>query len=153
MIDVERLCFAYQTGGEELFGELDARFPTGALTVVTGESGRGKSTLLYLLGLMLTPERGQIAYSGHNVGTLPDRDRSAIRAGRVGFVFQDAALDQSRSVMDNVIEGALYAGVPRRVAQRRAQELLERFGVEIDHRRRPGEVSGEIGRASCRERV
>ncbi len=142
MIDVEDIEFAYAVAGIEFFGGLNATFPTGTITVVTGASGRGKSTLLYLVGLLLTPRRGRIRYDGVDVACLPDRLRSKARALNVGFVFQDAALDQSRSVLDNIIEGALYMGVPRSIAKDRAISLLQRFQIDLDPRRRPGEVSG-----------
>lgn len=112
------------------------------MTALTGPSGRGKSTLLYLLGALLTPNSGRICVGGVDVTTLGDADRAAYRAASVGFMFQDAALDPTRTVMDNVLEGALYAGVGRRVATTRALSLLVRFGVERRADGRPGEISG-----------
>ncbi len=140
MIAIEELRFGYR--GEELFSGLYWGFRPGTMTAVTGPSGSGKSTLLYLLGLFLTPQAGRVLLEGQPVDRLPDRQRSVLRAARVGFVFQDAALDPTRTVLDNVTEGALYAGLGRPEAIRRATELLERFGVELRADHRPGEVSG-----------
>ncbi|MGN8244246.1 ABC transporter ATP-binding protein [Cellulomonas soli] len=142
MLAVKDLAFTYRRGGEELFDGLSHTFAPGALTAVTGPSGRGKSTLLYVLGLMLQPTRGVVEVNGAPVSSLPDSSRASLRAHQIGFVFQDAALDPSRSVLDAVVEPALYAGVRRSTASTRARELLAALGVEdrVDHR--PGEISG-----------
>lgn len=142
MITAEDLRFRYHADAEELFGGLDHQFPEQCVSVVTGASGRGKSTLLYLIGLLISPTEGRIRFRDTDVGDLNDRSRSALRASSIGFVFQDAALDTTRSVLDNVVEGALYAGVRRRVAENRARRLLDHFGVELRSDHRPGEVSG-----------
>ena len=141
MITVDGLVFGYRRD-EPVIDGLTWTFPSGAVTGVTGRSGRGKSTLLYLLGLLLTPDAGTIVLDGDEVAGLPDRERSRIRAERIGFVFQDAALDPSRTVLDNVIEGAIYTGLPRTVATERAGTLLDRFDVGLRAEHRPGEVSG-----------
>jgi putative ABC transport system ATP-binding protein/lipoprotein-releasing system ATP-binding protein len=142
MIAVQDLRFAYRRGGEELFGGLNFVFDRGVMTVVTGASGSGKSTLLYLLGLLLTPSSGQVLYRGQPVGRLRDWTRSEIRASRIGFVFQDAALDQTRTVLDNVVEGGVFAGMKRRQARREALALMDRLDVQLRANHRPGEVSG-----------
>lgn len=142
MIRVSDLKFRYHASGEELFGGLTQEFEAGVFSVVTGLSGKGKSTLLYLLGLLLTPSSGAIELGGASTSGLSDRERSLLRSERIGFVFQDAALDSTRSVLDNVVEGGLYAGVDRRQAERRARQLLDRFGVELRDDHKPGEVSG-----------
>ena len=141
MTGVGDLHYGYR-GGEPILEGLSAEFPAGAMTVVTGRSGRGKSTLLYLVGMLLTPWSGSVTVDGEDVAGLSDGARSWLRATRVGFVFQDAALDPSRTVLDNVCEGAIYARADRRAATRHALELLDRFevGLRADHR--PGEVSG-----------
>lgn len=79
---------------------------------------------------------------GERVDALPDARRAAVRAHRVGFVFQDAALDPARRIVDSVVEPALYAGCRRGEVVGRARELLDQLGVgqRADHR--PGEISG-----------
>ena len=141
MISLESVSFGYRPT-ETIIDDLSWSFTKGAVTAVTGPSGRGKSTLLYLIGLLLSPWSGVIRFDGQDSSRLGDIDRSAIRASRVGFVFQDAALDASRTVLDNIIETALYTGLPRKAAIARAEELMERFevGLRADHK--PGEVSG-----------
>lgn len=142
MLSVEDLGFAYRRGAEELFDGLTHSFQPGVVTALTGPSGRGKSTLLYILGLMLTPSRGVVLLDGDPVSRGSDRRRSELRAQRIGFVFQDSALDPARPTLDSVIEPALYAGSTTRRAKVRALELMERMGVAARAKHRPGEVSG-----------
>ncbi len=142
MLAVENLSFAYRRGNEELFEGLSHEFREGAMTAVTGPSGRGKSTLLYILGLMLTPTAGAVLLDGETVSAQSDRQRSAVRASRIGFVFQDAALDAARSVLASVVEPALYGGEQLAKARVRAQQLMERMGVAHRARHKPGEISG-----------
>lgn len=142
MLGVRDVRFAYRKGAEELFGGLTHDFAPGRVTALTGASGRGKSTLLYLVGLLLTPTGGQVLLDGEPVSEASDAVRAAVRARRVGFVFQDSELDPSRRVIDSVLEPALYAGHLREDKLQRACTLLEQFGLghRADHR--PGQVSG-----------
>lgn len=142
MLAVEDLSFAYRRGPEELFDGLNYRFTPGKVTALTGPSGRGKSTLLYLLGLMLTPTSGRVWIDDEPVSDAADAVRSRLRAHRIGFVFQDSALDPARTVLDSVVEPALYAGWHLRDARGRGRELLERMGVAARADHRPGEISG-----------
>ncbi|RKW71560.1 ABC transporter ATP-binding protein [Galactobacter caseinivorans] len=141
-LSVQGLAFTYTSGGDELFDGLSHEFAPGKITAVTGPSGRGKSTLLYVLGLMLTPSRGEVRIQGEAVSSAPDAARSGIRAAMLGFVFQDAALDPSRSVLDSVMEPSLYAGRTRRDSLERARQLLDELGVGARADHRPGQISG-----------
>jgi lipoprotein-releasing system ATP-binding protein len=157
VIDVElrAINFTYDGGPDELFHGLDHRFTPAAITSVSGRSGRGKSTLLYLIGLLLRPTSGSVLFSGTRVDNLPDGARADLRASHIGFVFQDASLDASRTVLDNVVEPALYSGARRRDVEPRARALLERFDVSRPLDRRPGAISGGQGQrvALCRALV
>lgn len=141
-LSTDGLHFAYRRGAEDLFGGLTWSFPAGAVTAVTGPSGRGKSTLLYVLGLMLRPSVGAVRFDGRDASGLPDAARAAVRARNVGFVFQDAVLDPTRTVLDSVCEPALYGGERRRDAEPRARALLDALGVGVRADHRPGEISG-----------
>lgn len=134
--------FAYRRGADPVLDSLDLEVVPGTVTVLTGASGAGKSTLLYVLALLLPPTAGTLLWKGRPVGPLPDGERARLRAARSGFVFQDAILDPSRTVLDNVCESALIAGIPTRTARARARVLLERFGVGHRAGHRPGEISG-----------
>lgn len=141
MIAVEDLAFRYRRNDPLILDGLTHAFAPG-LTAVVGPSGCGKSTLLYLLGLMLRPSNGLVRFDGNDVSRLPDAERSRLRAERIGFVFQDAALDPSRSILANVCESGLYAGMPRAMREASARELLRRFGIAEHAGDRPGEISG-----------
>lgn len=142
MLAVTDLSFSYTRGGEELFNGLTHEFAPGKVTAVTGPSGRGKSTLLYVLGLMLTPTRGQVHLDSQPLGRVADAVRSHARAHRIGFVFQDAALDPARPVLASVIEPALYARWRPAQAKERGRALLEQMGVGARAEHRPGQISG-----------
>ncbi|CAH0198600.1 Macrolide export ATP-binding/permease protein MacB [Microbacterium oxydans] len=136
------ITFEYERSDRTILNGWSAEFPAGSMTGITGPSGTGKSTLLYILGLMLKPAAGEIAVEGVPVAHLHDAGRAQLRADAFGFVFQDAALDATRTVLDNVTEVALYRGQKRADLVGRAQELLERFGVDVPAHRKPGQVSG-----------
>lgn len=140
-LEARDVVFEYVRGIRVLDG-WSASFLRGSTTALTGPSGRGKSTLLYLLGLMLHPQQGEILLSGQPTAALRDAQRARLRARDFGFVFQDAALDATRTVLDNVIETALYRNDPTDAARLRAFELLEQFGVDVPAHRKPGQVSG-----------
>lgn len=142
MLRAHELSFAYPHAAQPVVEGWSAEFPGGTTTALTGPSGRGKSTLLYLLGLMLRPDSGEIVIGETRVSTLRDSSKARLRAEHFGFVFQDAALDQTRTVMDNVTEAALYRGMRRDAAITRGRLLLDQFGVHMAAGRRPGQVSG-----------
>lgn len=141
VLEARNVAFGYSRGGSVL-ENWSARFMAGSMTALTGASGRGKSTLLYLLGLMLRPSAGEVRVFGNDATQLKDSERANLRAHKFGFVFQDAALDATRTVLDNVTETALYRRQSRPTTESRARELLERFGVDVPAHRKPGQVSG-----------
>jgi ABC-type lipoprotein export system ATPase subunit len=141
VLEAQNVVFEY-VAGVPVLDSWSASFPAGTMTALTGPSGRGKSTLLYLLGLMLHPRAGEILVDGIPSSDLSDAKRARLRANKFGFVFQDAALDHTRTVMDNVTETALYREQSRPGVRTRALDLLDRFGVDIPPSRRPGQVSG-----------
>jgi ABC-type lipoprotein export system ATPase subunit len=137
----EEVTFGYRRG-EPIVTGWSAEFPAGTVTALTGPSGSGKSTLLYLLGLMLRPHTGRVLLDGTPVQGRSDGDRARLRAHRFGFVFQDAALDATRTVLDNVVETALYRRQPRQPAVAAARTLMRRFGVDLRASHKPGQISG-----------
>lgn len=147
----EDLTFGYGEG-PAIVSDWSHEFGAGQLTALTGPSGKGKSTLLYLLGLMLRPRAGHLLLAGHDVTGLKDYERAALRAQRFGFVFQDAALDPTRTVLDNVLEVALYRGDDKKGLVERALQLLVQLDVSVSPTRRPGQVSGGQAQriATCR---
>lgn len=141
LLSARGLTFGYRHG-ELILQDWTASFSSGSITALTGRSGSGKSTLLYILGLMVGPSSGEVLIDGARVDHLKDSVRASLRARLFGFVFQDAALDPTRTVLDNVIETAFYRDQSRTDAMSAAHRLLQRFGVEPRATHKPGEISG-----------
>lgn len=142
MIALSGLSFRYDRSTEPVIDNLTHEFKSGTLTAVTGTSGRGKSTLLYILGQLLTPSAGDLSIDGRLVTGANDAVRARIRSEKIGFVFQDALLDPGRTILDNVLQGAIYSKIARVAAVEESFRLMERFSVEHRSDHRPGQISG-----------
>ena len=114
----------------------------GELVGIVGPSGSGKTTLLHLMGSLDRPTSGHVRITGFDLAQLSDRELAALRATRIGFVFQQFFLAEHQSVLDNVADGLLYAGVPQ--VERRAQALdaLAMVGLDRRPQARPNQLSG-----------
>ena len=114
----------------------------GELVAVVGPSGSGKTTLLHVMGSLDRPSDGTVRIAGLDLADLPDRQLAGLRAGRVGFVFQQFFLAEHATVLDNVSDGLLYAGVPLRQRRERAAEALAAVGLRDRLHARPTQISG-----------
>ena len=142
VLRAERLAFTYPKAASPLLADFSIAVHAGELVAIRGGSGSGKSTLLYLFGLFLAPSDGRITINDIETGGLGDGARSRIRASQIGFVFQDAALQEGIPVEESIAEGAIYAGWHFAEALSRARELLELFQIRDIADRPPAEVSG-----------
>jgi putative ABC transport system ATP-binding protein len=129
-------------GGVVALRDVDLRIDYGELVGVVGPSGSGKSTLLHLMGTLDRPSAGTVSIDGYDVESLSDRQLSALRAQRIGFVFQQFHLASGVPVLDNVADGLLYTGVRLKARRRRAEEILQRLGLGHRLTHRPHELSG-----------
>ena len=114
----------------------------GELVAVVGPSGSGKTTLLHLMGTLDRPTAGTVRITGVDVALLSDKRLSALRAQRVGFIFQQFFLSEHATVLENVADGLLYAGVSVRERRRRAKEALDLVGIGERSAARPTQLSG-----------
>ena len=121
---------------------VDIEVREGEFVAIMGPSGCGKSTLLNLLGLLDTPTSGTYRLQGTDVTTLSEDDRTRLRRGVIGFVFQSFNLIDELNVRENIELPLLYMGVPAAERAPRIKEAMERMG--IDHRafHYPNQLSG-----------
>jgi len=121
---------------------VDLRIAAGELVSVVGPSGSGKSTLLHIMGTLDRPTSGRVQVGGFDVGKMSDRQLSALRAQRIGFVFQQFHLLDAETALDNVADGLLYTG--RAAGERRemATATLERVGLALRLGQHANKLSG-----------
>lgn len=119
----------------------------GEFVAIMGPSGCGKSTLLNILGLLDNPTSGELWFIGKEVSRYSENDRTDMRNGNIGFVFQSFNLIDELTVFENVELPLLYAGVPVRERVDRVNKALER--MQISHRTEhyPQQLSG--GQQQC----
>jgi putative ABC transport system ATP-binding protein len=129
-------------GGVTALRDVDLDIERGELVAIVGPSGSGKTTMLNVMGTLDRPSAGQVDIDGFGVAELSDRELSALRAWRIGFVFQHFHLAPGVSVLDNVADGLLYTGVRLSERRERAEAALRLVGLGHRLTHRPHALSG-----------
>ncbi len=122
--------------------EVHLTIGAGELVAIVGPSGSGKTTLLQLMGTLDRPTSGRVRITGLDVATMADEEVAYLRATRIGFVFQQFFLAEHATVLENVADGLLYAGIPVKQRRERAVDALELVGLAERANARPTQLSG-----------
>ncbi len=141
MIEIEHIDKVYRMGRIEVpaLRDVSLRIEPGEFVAITGQSGSGKSTLLHILGLLDRPTGGTFRFAGRDVALLDDKALAALRAGEIGFVFQQFHLLRRTSAIDNINLPLVYGGARD---ESRGLELLAKVGLADRASHRPNELSG-----------
>jgi putative ABC transport system ATP-binding protein len=129
-------------GGVQALRGVDLTVDDGELCAIVGPSGSGKSTLLHIMGTLERATSGLVRIAGADVAQASDRDLAALRARRIGFVFQQFHLLEADSALENVANGLLYTGTPARERRRAAAGALDRVGLTHRMRQTSALLSG-----------
>jgi putative ABC transport system ATP-binding protein len=129
-------------GGVEALKGVDLTVQYGGLVAIVGPSGSGKTTMLQIMGTLDRPTEGDVHVDGYDASTATDNELSALRAHRMGFVFQQFYLLDGMSAVDNVAGGLLYNGIPLQERRERAAEALDRVGLGHRLGHEPNQLSG-----------
>ena len=144
MIQLDNIKKVFQTEEVETWAlrNISLEVKEGEFVAIMGPSGCGKSTLLNIIGLLNNPTSGSYLLDGKDVSTLKESERTLIRRGMIGFVFQSFNLIDELNVVENIELPLLYMGVSGKERRKRAEDVMER--VAISHRAKhfPSQLSG-----------
>ncbi len=142
MQQIRKRFFVGQENELEVLHGIDLTVQPGEFVAIVGESGSGKSTLMNLIGALDRADSGTYLLDGKDVSQCNDRELSAIRNRKIGFVFQTFNLIGRQNALKNVELPMLYAGVPKSERRTRARQLLELVGMADRMEHKPNELSG-----------
>lgn len=144
MIQIENISKVFRTTEVETvaLNHVNLEVKQGEFVAIMGPSGCGKSTLLNILGLLDNPTEGSYQLMGEEVAGLKEKERTHVRKGKLGFVFQSFNLIDELTVFENVELPLLYAGVPVRERVERVNCALERMQIAHRTEHYPQQLSG-----------
>lgn len=137
MIQTGNLRFTYGKGTDFTFPDIET--PAGQSLLITGGSGKGKTTLLHLLGGLLRPQQGEVLIDGTNIATLSEKQLDSFRGKNIGIVLQQAYFVAALSVLDNVVLASWLATGTQ--ATEKAAALLEQLGLKNHLHKLPSQLS------------
>lgn len=129
-------------GALQVLRGVDLEIARGEVVAIVGASGAGKTTLLQILGTLSAPDSGTVLLDGVDPFSLKDRQLSAFRNAKIGFVYQFHHLLPEFSALENVMVPGLIAGKSEKQARERALELLDLVGLAQRAGHKPSELSG-----------
>ena len=143
MIQTQGVKRCFKTTGSEFWAlkGIDVQIPKGGLTILKGRSGSGKTTLLNILGALDLPTEGTVLFDGEDITQMGEKQRSALRRKKIGFVFQSVALIPMMTAYENV-EYALRLSRYSGNRKERAIECLKMVGLAQRMNHLPQELSG-----------
>ena len=144
MIKLENIQKVFRTEEVETvaLGGVSLEVKKGEFVAIMGPSGCGKSTLLNILGLLDNPTSGSYYLDGEEVGKLKESQRTKVRKGQIGFVFQSFNLIDELNVEENVELPLTYLGVPKKERKQRVEEVLRRMAISHRAHHFPQQLSG-----------
>ena len=144
MISLQGVTKVYSDHAQDIqaLGRTDLEIRSGEFVMIVGRSGAGKSTLLGIAGGLLRPSAGQVHVQDQSLWTVDERTRAGMRARQIGFVFQNASVVSSLSLLENVILPTLFTESTPDMARERGLELLDNIGLKDRAHAHPAQLSG-----------
>ncbi|MBQ7156223.1 MAG: ABC transporter ATP-binding protein [Bacteroidaceae bacterium] len=144
MIKISNIKKVFRTDEVETWAlnEVSLEVKEGEFVAIMGPSGCGKSTLLNILGLIDTPSSGTYLLNGTDVSKMEESERTQIRKGVIGFVFQSFNLIDELNVEENIEMPLLYMGIPAKERKRRVTEAMARMNISHRNKHFPSQLSG-----------
>lgn len=144
MISLTGITKAYTKGANAIqaLNHIDLTIEAGEFAMIVGRSGAGKSTLLGVTGGLLRPTSGHVHVDGQSLWACNEKERAQTRAQRIGFIFQNASVVPSLTLLENVLLATLFVKTDPVAVQRRARILLEDVGLADRTHAFPAQISG-----------